>query len=66
MIDVSLTAQQKKMWQNTMFVGPGAIKQRIVNRKNRTHCVPLEDESIQAMTKNSNCDIVEYQCMAMK
>ena len=31
--------------------------------KNRTHYVPLEDESIQELTKSSGCDIVECQYM---
>ena len=64
MMDVtSTTARKRKKKQSTLFVGPGAVKQRIVDKKNRAHYVPLDDESIAAMTKDNNSYIVDNQCM---
>ena len=54
--------RKRKKKQSTLFVGPGAVRQRIVDRKNRTHYIPLDDESIDAISKNHNVEIVQCQC----
>ena len=54
--------RKRKKKQSTLFVGPGAVRQMIVDRKNRAYYVPLIDESIRAISKNNNIDIVKYQC----
>ena len=56
------TRKRKKKKQSTLFVGPGAVKQRITDKRNRTHYVPLDDESINAITKHQNVNTVECQC----
>ena len=63
MDDTSTTARKRKKKQSTLFVGPGTVKQRIVYRKNRAHYVPLDDESIVAMTNDSTSYVVDSQCM---
>ena len=54
--------RKRKKKQSTLFVGPGAVKQRIVDQKNRAHYVPLDNESINAIAKNHNVNYVESQC----
>ena len=54
--------RKREKKQSTLFVGPGAVRQRIVDRKNRTHYVPLDDESMHIISKNNNIDIVKCQC----
>ena len=56
------TRKRKKKKQSTLFVGPGAVKQRITDKRNRTHYVPLDDESINAIAKHQNVNTVECQC----
>ena len=54
---------KRKTRQSTLFVGPGAVKQRLIDNRNMTHYVPMDDESIQALTKSSTIDIVQCQCL---
>ena len=54
--------RKRKKKQSTLFVGPGAVKQRITDRKNMTYYVPLDNESTNAIAKNQNVNTVKCQC----
>ena len=56
------TRKRRKKKQGTLFVVPGAVMQRVTDKRNRTHYVPLDDESINAITMHQNVNTVECQC----
>ena len=48
--------------QSTLFSGPGAVKVRLVDKANRTHYVPLDNDTIRSITGQSRPSFVPHAC----
>ena len=53
---------QRKRKQRTLFCGPGAVKAKIKDNKNRVHYLPLDIKTIEAITENKNVATLSNVC----
>ena len=50
------SAPRKK--QRTLFAGPGATQVNLVDKRNRVHYLPVDKETVQALTQDNNVGTV--------
>ena len=52
-----------KKRQSTLFAGPGAVKVRLINKRNKVHFILIDSKMIKAITKKSNNATVDHMCL---
>ena len=52
-------AREPRKRQRTLFTGPGAVQQKLIDKNNRVHLVPIDESSIS----NHNEGILQNECI---